>query len=441
MKRSRAIVYLVLLCSLGCRSGDSGGLGALKPGDAAAGSSATGQAGASQDGDGPGDGGAALEVPDGGEEPSGIEISEDFFEFDLSNNDRLFDHHGYYLAAGPTDFALAYQAHDPELDCLTRLDVTLIGSMSEKEQTRTVINQGPSQCSLTKYPAISVWRDNWRLVWTDNRSGSASLHHLDLASESEPAEITGSGQVEHSAQLISLNDRNMLAWITELESGERTISTSVVGLNVGAAQTVVGAGEGRRPDELALAPAAFMVAALGWMDLGEQNRGFYFQLLDEDGLPRTSPELVSRYSYSGGSLDIAGDERAGAMVYSISIDGSEQIRFRSFGLSGIKGDERKIVSPPHEATDASIAWFGGHGFLIAYRALSGPDIESPRIRLVAVDTGVNWETNRLQPIDVAEASADGGRTTIRIANDGTVMIAWLDAVSSNQKTLRAVRRR
>ncbi len=451
MTRWYATACLLFLCALGCGGGNSGDTPPPAPGDDAGGSSsATGEAGASQDGSG--DGGAAMDAsdgggveagavaPDAGDEPRQLEISrEDFFEYDLSGNNRIFDHHGYCLAASPTGFALAYQAHDRELDCMTRLDVTFIGSSTEDEETRTVVNREQQQCSLVRYPAIGVWQDDWRLVWTDNRDGSDSLYQMELAAESEPARLTSSGQTEHSAQLISLNGKNLLAWITEPDSGARSISTSVLGVNVGTVQTVVGLGDGRKPDELALAPAAFMMAAVGWMDLGEQNRGFYFQLLDADGLPRTDPELLSRYSYSGGSLDITSDERAGAMVYSISIDGSEQIRFRSFDLSGIKADERKIVSPPYEATDASIAWFGGHGFLIAYRALPGADIDSPRIRLVAVDTGVSWDPEGLEHIDVAEAAADGGRTTIRVANDGTVMIAWLDAVSSEEKILRAVR--
>jgi len=325
---------------------------------------------------------------------------------------------------------------------MTRLDVTFISSLNEDDETQTVVNTDPQQCSLVRYPAIGVWQDGWRLAWTDNRGGSASLYHMDLAAASEPMEVTGSGAVERNAQMISVNGKNMLAWITESDSGLRAVSTSIVGQNVGDAQTIVGTGDGRKPDELALAPAAFMMAAVGWMDLGEQNRGFFFQLLDADGVPRIEkPELLSSYSYAGGSLDITSDERAGAMVYSISINGSEQVRFRSFDLGGITADERKVVSPPYEGTDASIAWFGGHGFLIAYRALSGPGIDSPRIRLVAVDTGKSWKPDQLEPIDVAEAAADGGRTTIRRANDGTVMIAWLDAASPEERILRAVRLR
>jgi len=60
---------------------------------------------------------------------------------------------------------------------------------------------------------------------------------------------------------------------------------------------------------------------------------------------------------------------------------------------------------------------------------------------VAVDTGQSWDPGRLQPVDLAEAAPDGGRTTIRIAKDGAVMVAWLDAVSGDQKTLKAVRLR
>jgi hypothetical protein len=360
----------------------------------------------------------------------------------VSNNNRIFDHHGYCLAAGPTGFALAFQTHDPGVDCVTRIDLTLIASATEQSETRTVVNADAQQCSLARHPAIIPWKDDWRLVWTDNRDGTNALYQMDLAADDDPVPVTGSESPEHSAQLISLDGKNVLAWISEPETGSPAVSTSLLGETIGETQTVVAPNDNREPDELALAPAGFLIAAVGWMDLGEAHQqGFYFQLLDASGVPRSSPELLSSYVYSGGSLDITGDDTAGAMVYSISIDGYEQIRFQSFDLSGIAGDERKIVSPPDEATDASIAWFGGHGYLIAYRALSGPDIESPRIRMVAVDTGFDWEPGRLQPVDVAEAAPDGGRTTIRIANDGTKMIAWLDAVSGDQKTLKAVRLR
>lgn len=450
------LVAILLLTAFqpSCQGSDSGPTSYTPIGEQDGGGSFSGGAGTGQDGAGSQDAGPAMdaagmadgeagtETPDGGEGPRQIEISrEDFFEFDLSGNNRIFDHHGYYLAAGPAGFALAYQAHDSGTDCTTRVDVTLIGSLTEDQQTRTVVNADAQQCSLARDPAIAPWQDDWRLAWTDNRGGTASLYQMDLGTESEPMEVTGGGLAEHSAQIMSLNGKNMLAWITEPDQGPRSITTSMLGQSVGAAHTVVGLGDGRKPDELALAPAAFMMAALGWMDLGEQNRGFYFQLLDGDGEPRTSPELLSEYSYSGGSLDITSDDRAGAMVYSISIDGMEQIRFRSFDLSGIRADERKIVSPPAEATDASVAWFGAHGYLVAYRALSGPGIDSPRIRMVAVDTGVNWDPDGLEPVDVADAAPDGGRTTIRMANDGTVMIAWLDAVSSEEKVLKAVRLR
>lgn len=391
------------------------------------------------------------EIVDGGDASSGGGYytfgKNDLFDLDIGDVEGFYDQRGFDLKVNVAEFAVVFENHQLGEDCKSRIDLLKIPTYGEIPSPVTEVNAKSSECSSAAQPAIVASGDSYQILWTDDRSGQIDLYSRQLASSKINA-ITDNTSVESEPAIAIVNKKTLAAWISEDSTGKRAIYTQLIDVSGSQPIKVISEKAGRLPQKLVISRVALQ-AAIGWVDLNEDTRGIFVMALTDGGKAVGDPQqlLVNpAYAYDDSSLDIAGANNGGAVVYSISIDGARQIRFmRLSGAGDLQPEtDRKVIAPPRgEAKDASIVKWGSeesNQYMIAYRAIPSGDIPAPMIRMVAVDLGVTENPETVTPLDVADnCEFDGGRTKIALANDGTILIAWVDTLTSSEKSLHAVR--
>jgi hypothetical protein len=137
------------------------------------------------------------------------------------------------------------------------------------------------------------------------------------------------------------------------------------------------------------------------------------------------------------------EEDGGAVIYSVDVGTRHEVRFRRLSDEGaFLSDEIKVVSGALEGRDASLARLGG-GYVVAFRSLPEDPDAKPEIRIMFVTKEGNLQKDsvgRLITYPVTEASASGGRVSVRVSADGQLLIGFLDATDAGIK-LRLLRKR
>ena len=135
-----------------------------------------------------------------------------------------------------------------------------------------------------------------------------------------------------------------------------------------------------------------------------------------------------------GGVDLSSDGEGAGVIYSLADGESEQLWFQRLGLDGraahvmsgimVGGasDPVRIVGPPYKAVDASLAKLPT-GYAVAYRALPGGNVDSPRIRIHFLDRFGRI----IGQSDATLATMYGGRTAIKAAYDGRVTVGYSDS--------------
>jgi len=376
--------------------------------------------------------------------------SESIFSVDVSGDDLFTDARGYCLSVAVNTFALAYQNHVPDLDCRTRIDFLPIPSSGLISEPETVVNSD-FNCSIPREPALVRNQETWYMVWTDTRSFEPdtpdyepNLYSKALDSDDSKTAITLDALAEQNAALTTVDSKILLAWIservTESDEKKRSIKTRLLGGSESDEIVVVPEDDNRMPEGLVAAPIGKRDAVIGWIDRSDTKGGVFVLPLDSEGAAKEDPDQLT--SFSATSLDIATGDTGNAAVYSLNINGGRQVRFQVLegdgGRASIK-DERRLTTFPEQGMDASIVYWGANGFVVSYRGYNNGDTSSTMIRVLVIDLGIDWNPSGLQPEDIAQAAFGGGRTTVRLANDGTLAIAWLDARSAEDKHLNLLR--
>jgi len=378
--------------------------------------------------------------------------SEDIFSVDVSGDDLFTDADGYCLSVAANTFALAYQNHVPDVDCRTRIDFLLIPASGPIPEPETVVNQN-FNCSLPREPALVFNQDSWLMAWIDTRSFEPdapdyepNIYSMVLDSDDSKTAMTIDALAERNAALAVVDSRILLAWVSErtTESNEkkRSIKTRLLDAPENDEIIVVPEDDNRMPEGLVAASIGRSDVVIGWVDRSDANSGVFVLPLDSEGAAKEDPGQLTNFSAT--SIDIATGETGNAAVYSLNVDGSHQVRFQILAGSGGRAsvkDERRLVASPEQGMDASVVYWGANGFVVSYRGYNSNDTRSAMIRIVVVDLGIDWNPNGLQPQDIAPAALGGGRTTVRLANDGTLAVTWLDARSTDDKSLNLFRLR
>lgn len=394
---------------------------------------------------GPGDGGTTLapnEVP---------ECVTSTTEEDWSDIVSFPDENGFSLTRGQVGFGLAYRPLVMTYDEIHAAEVPSTGGIPILP-----VVFGENSGFVIRDLSVVYSADVWRIAWTDNSTGTRELHvqtfgeNLDEPTGQRMQLSDNKGLDERSPMLADLLGRPIVGWITENSAEDTyTITTRMVD-GEHPPQTIVEMDDQQRPTKLAIAQMGIEAGAIAWVnETGAQ--GVWLNQLDPDGKPVGSPTRLTQYAGSGATVDLTTRNRGsenrlgGAAVYSISIGGSgREVQYRRLDPQGAPtGVERTVVGLPLRGMDASIAELGG-GYVVVYRALPGGGIDSHEIRMMFVsrEGDLNHDAfGRPNSEKIADATAAQARVTVRISNDGQMLISWMDVDDQGNTVLKLSRKR
>jgi hypothetical protein len=357
----------------------------------------------------------------------------------------VFDEGGFALVPGQVGFGLAYRG-GPAGGCARTLGAMPLTAASGFGEPRLI----DSVCNVVTDLSLSAAGEGWRIAWIDNATNSAELHTLLLDHDMGVVEgtmrttITTNDKRERKPVLRDVGGMPVVAWISEnTGTRARSIETQLLD-GESTAVTILPEDAGQAPESIALSPIGTTTAALAWVGPLD-SPGVWLQALDATGAAHGDRVQLTDKVAASSSVDMAGRTDGGAVIYSIEVDGIPQVRFRRLDGNGQPvASERSIIGPPLSAQGASLAPLGG-GYAVTYRALPGPGIAAPEIRLTFVTKEGNVMRDgggRLLSFRIGDATMAQGRTAVSVSVEGQIMVAWLDGdVSTGRNLLKVVRRR
>jgi hypothetical protein len=243
---------------------------------------------------------------------------------------------------------------------------------------------------------------------------------------------------------VRIGSTDFLSWIDQNDK-DRAIVMRAAGTG-SEIRTLIAADAGYAPVRMALAQLGMDSGALAFVSEAKKP-GVWLLPLSKTGEPRGAAIQLSTAVSSGNSVDLATrSEDGGAVVYSVDIGDRAEVRFRRLNPAGeFLSDEVKIVTFPLQGRDASLTRLGG-GYVVVFRSLSEEDPSVGEVRLMFVTKEGNLQRDsagRVTSYLVAKASANGGRVTARVSQDGHLLIGFLDIdpTNSDGPQLRLIRKR
>jgi len=405
-----------------------------------AGRSGTGGKGSSGSGGTGGSGGSQPTKPD----PDRCKVSED--DNSWSTTAGLSNASQYSLTTGTTGFGVAFE---DVMACknIKVMPVQASGDFSVPQP------QLSDDCSTIQDVSLLHVATGWRMVWVDNSAGTADLQSMVLSEDMSMivgemrTRLTNSLLVEQRPVLASLGGTPFVAFTAkDGETGKLRISTRGMDAQASLNDVLPESAE-RKPVNLAFRQIGNMNAVVAWTDeTGSETRGVWVQRTDLTATKVGDPVLVSDLAPAGATVDLAArdaENEGGAIVYTSGVDAAPEVRFRRLSATGeVLADEIKVVSGTLQGRDASMARLGG-GYVIAYRALPGGPITEGELRITFVSkegTVMRDAAGTLISYKIGTAGAGGGRTTLRVSNDGQLLVGLVDTDGTGTQ-IRLVRKR
>jgi hypothetical protein len=350
----------------------------------------------------------------------------------------------YSLTIGSTGFGVAYRQSDG-CDDIQVMPVQVTGDFS---MPATLVED----CSKIREVSLLHVGQGWRLIWVDNSAGSNELQMMQLTEDMSSfvgdmrTRLTENELLEERRPVLTtLKDVPIAAFIAQ-DTVTNKYRIATVGLSgPDSVKDVVAESDERKPVNLAFRQIGDANAVVAWSDeVGLP--GVWVQRTDLEANPVGDPVLVSEVASPGTTVDLAArdaENEGGAILYSVNLGGTSEVRFRRLNALGeVLADEIKVVSGALQGRDASFARLGG-GYVIAYRALPGGAITENEIRITFVSKeGILMRDagGTLVSFKVASAGQATGRTTLRVSNDGQLLIGFIDGSASTTQ-FRVVRKR
>jgi hypothetical protein len=355
------------------------------------------------------------------------------------------------------------------IDALYLADIHGAAGVGEPEVTMVA-----DECTTVTHAALAHTGEHWLLGMVDARMDSYDVWVQAHRSGSEPHRVSENLGQENQLQLAVVGSGKdatlavMAAWV------ERDADTGATSLNV-RPLSLDGEPTG---DVVVIEPAGmYSFTSVSLARVGPRYAGLAYMRSDgmganeivfdvlsiETGERDRDPWVLTGQAGPFGTVDLGTDpqfcrrgacvdsdapeiDEGGGLIYSAGEGDSRQLWIQridqngeaatlmSGGSLGGAAPPERVVGPPYKATDASIVKLGV-GFAVAYRALPGGMVTSPRIRVHFLDRLGSEEGKS----DVALASEFGGRTAIEVALDGRITLGWTDTDEDGTSTLTVVK--
>jgi hypothetical protein len=296
-------------------------------------------------------------------------------------------------------------------------------------------------CSKIEHASIGYNGSSWLLGSVDARMDSRDLwmQTFDGKKAGPSYRVTDNVEVEREVVMTRTSTGMLAAWVEQpIDGGPTTLKLrplSSLGKPTGKEVTL------KQPD------GSWTIAGLSMAHIGDfvglgyrriddtaTHSEIVLDILDEMGVRDRDSWVLSSDAGSNGSIDLASDADGAGVIYSLNPGDSQQIWFQQLDLDGraapvMSGvftggpsEAKRIVGPPDKAADVSLTKLMA-GFVVAYRALPSPTVDSPRIRAHFLD-----RFGRIIGMsDVALATTYGGRSAIKSAYDGRVVMGYSDS--------------
>lgn len=374
------------------------------------------------------DAGAAIDdtgtSPDGGSgtQDTGVppavchfDVATDYFELDSAprtESRRLA------VGGGPTSFGVVYSA--PAAAGAEDVFFVEIPSASGMPG-RTV--RLTSDGSVNGSPVVARTATGWIVAWLSDRDGNVEVYALASAADgtwpTTPSRRTTTPSIDEISPALATNATiRALAWA---EPG--TPTTTVVqplaadGASSGTAARIAPAG-------FAMVPTAFTTTdeglLVGWAD---PDGDAVIQPLGTDLAAVGSPLPLTADHAADGAIDAVVAFGGGAVVYGVVTAGTRH-DVHAHMLDG-SGDlffaEQVITVGEDTGSGASIGEVGG-GYVIGYRQAG----IGPMLRVFVVDASLH----EVARADLVPMAATGSPITLRVADDGNVLLTWEDLVGT-----------
>jgi hypothetical protein len=354
---------------------------------------------------------------DGGFSPSSCHFDATMDLFDVATDSRARPVR-VAVAAGPSSFGIAYSAIDMngfENVNLAELPTAVGSPIAHSPLT--------SDFFTTTAPTITRTSVGWLLAWLSNKDGNVEVYSLGSATDGRlattPTRVTTTPSIsEHEPALAATATSSVLAWF---EPG--TASTAVVraigtdGTVSGTPTRIAPTGLSPQPDALTSTDFGFV---LGWCDADADAT---VVSVDAMGANASTPAALTPTSHDcNGTIAAAVSHGGGAAVFDADNGGRPEVHAHALdGAGGAIGAESVLTVGVDTGGGASVAELGG-GYVVAYRQSGTP----AQLRLLFLSS-VLVEVQRL---DVTALAAATGPMTIRVAGDGTVLVAWAEIVGT-----------
>lgn len=362
-----------------------------------------------------------------------------------------------------SSFGLAYVG--PSENCMDAVFLTQLQGASGIGEPETMLVS--DECTAVEHASLLHTGSQWVLAIADSRHGPTDVSTVvvDADGPREATRVTESDARELETVIASAGaDRLMVAWVdvdvATMEYRLRVRLLDYDGVPV-ADEVVLGEGLDYRYSGLALQIIGERFIGLGYRRVTslDGSSEIILDILDVTTGERDRDSWVLADSAgSGGGIDLGTGVNGGAIMYSVGEGTSQQLWLQLLAPTGMPAPvmlgldvggpspPERIVGPPIDATDASLARVGDptspSGYAIAYRVLPrDPDprddepAPQPRIRVYFV----NRVGDAIGDSDVALALPYGGRTAIESGYDGRIVVGWSDSAEDGQTTLTAVK--
>jgi hypothetical protein len=348
-------------------------------------------------------------------------------------------------------FALAYI--DKSKDCLDAIFLAELHGASGLGTPE--VSTAVDECTTVDHVAVAHNGDAWLLASVDARMDERDLWVQPFKPGGDKLDahrLTMNLAQKREVALAAIGTSAALAAWVEQDSGA---GSTVLNVRLLSAQgepmadaIAVDQSASASFAGLALAPIGTDFVGLGYRRFDNMGRSeIVLQVLNATtGKVDRAEWVLTKEAGAFGSVAITADATGGAVIYSIIQGTSEQLWFQSLGKDGhaapvISGgriggpaDASRIVGPPYNAVDASLTKLP-NGFAVAYRALPGGAIHTPRIRVHFLDLFGRV----IGDSDVALAQQYGGRTAIQAGYDGRIVFAWSDQDENGKTTTTAAK--
>ena len=389
----------------------------------------------SMDGSGP-DGSVDGSMGDGGVEVFPGCTDTVFQEIDLGSDVRGFQQ-TISVAPAAAGFGLAWSDASDAFENIRARVVPSTGPLGTNHDVTT-------DFSAAGGASILSLGSTFLTAYFDNSDFSAGyevyLRPLDATGTptGTAARLTTNMVRDDNPNLLGMGSSNLVVWVED-DLTNRVAKAALVsdtGTIMGSVQTLTTPPEA--PTNPVLSPL-MGGAGFAWAEGTAAGRDAVLIRLDSAGARVSGSRVVlsTEHNASGG-VDLAtNDATGGAAVFDVNVaDVRPEVRFREVAADGsLPGPEGVVSRTPATGRDASIAPLAG-GWVVAYRALPDGSLTEPTLRLTLLDL----RGEILNSFEGPTMMAQGGRTTLRVAADGRVLVAWEDEDERDgSRRMRAVR--